>query len=147
MNCNKANIDFLNFLDGTLSESTQEAIKEHLATCNACKEKFENIKEIYTSIETQKDEFKENPFLAAKVWDRLQDKSKTSAAPIIAMRKSAIATLAAAGIAIGITIGTLFNTWVSERNSYEQINSWTQIAEDYLPSEMFSPYDNLEINE
>ena len=144
MSCNKTNIEFLNYLDGRLSIQKQEAIAEHLATCSACRKTLENLKEIYASIEIEKDEFTENPFLAAKIWNKLQNKPET---PIIRMRKSAIASIAAVGIILGITIGTLFNTWISERNRYEQINSWTQIAEDYLPSEVFSPYDNLEINE
>ncbi|MDY0201437.1 MAG: zf-HC2 domain-containing protein [Bacteroidales bacterium] len=147
MNCKKINIDFLNFLDGNLSESAQEATKEHLAKCSDCRQKLENLKSVYTSIETEKDEFKANPFLASKVWAKLQDEHIPSATPIITMRRTTIASIAAAGIVLGITLGALFNTWVSERNSYEQINSWTQIAEEYLPNEVFSPYDNLDTNE
>ena len=147
MKCTKTNIDFLTFLDGNLSQPVQEAIKEHLATCSACRQKLDNLKAVYTSIETQKVEFRANPFLASKVWAKLQDERITSTAPIVTMRRPIIASIAAAGIVLGITMGTLFNTWISERNSYEQTNSWTQIAEEYLPNEVFSPYDNLDTNE
>lgn len=146
MNCKKANKNLLSFLDENLSEPTQKAIKQHLTTCNACTQKLEDLKSIYTSIETEKNEFSPNPFLASVVWAKMQNKSNNHTAPVISMRKSMFVTLAAAGIALGITIGTLFNTWVSERNSYESSNNWTQIAEDYLPNEVFSPYDNLDTN-
>src|SRR5690554_2707632 len=113
MKCKEANINLLSYLDGELNTEQQSRVEQHLASCEQCQVALENLKQIYIDIKGEKEQYQPNPYLATKVWCRLQTGNQSVKVPVIPMRRSAIATLAAAGIALGIAIGTLFNTSVA----------------------------------
>ncbi|NHB67256.1 anti-sigma factor family protein [Perlabentimonas gracilis] len=145
MKCKEANINLLSYLDGELNTEQQSRVEQHLASCEQCQVALENLKQIYIDIKGEKEQYQPNPYLATKVWNRLQTSNQSVKVPVIPMRRSAIATLAAAGIAFGIAIGTLFNASVADTNGNNQ-DQWTQLADEYFPSDVFSPYEILDDN-
>ncbi|MDX9771136.1 MAG: zf-HC2 domain-containing protein [Tenuifilaceae bacterium] len=145
MKCKEANINLLSYLDGELNTEQQSRVEQHLASCEQCQVALENLKQIYIDIKGEKEQYQPNPYLATKVWNRLQTSNQSVKVPVIPMRRSAIAILAAAGIAFGIAIGTLFNASVADTNGNNQ-DQWTQLADEYFPSDVFSPYEILDDN-
>jgi anti-sigma factor RsiW len=144
MKCKESNINLLSYLDGELDREKHDRLEQHLASCEQCQKALENVKHIYTGIEQEKEEYQPNPYLAAKVWDALHSK-KSINVPIIPLRRTTIVTIAAAGIAFGIAIGSLFSASLSNADGNTQ-NQWSQLADEYFPSDVFSPYENLDDN-
>ena len=147
MNCKEVNKNLLSFLDGDLKPEKQSRIEQHLANCERCSLALQNIKNIYSEINDEVDSLKTNPFLAQKVWNKVQANQSSSNVPVIPLKRSSIITIAAAGIALGIAIGSLLNSTVSINSNATSEQNWTQLADDYFPSEVFSPYENLPVNE
>lgn len=145
MKCKKSNINLLSYLDGELDQEQQKRFEQHLTSCEQCQKALENLKQIYTGIEQEKEEYQPNPYLAVKVWDKLQTSNKSAKVPVIPLRRSTIVTIAAAGIAFGIAIGSLFSASLPNAQANAQ-DQWTQLADDYFPSDVFSPYENLDDN-
>lgn len=144
MNCKKTNTNFIDAIEKTLSNDEQEAFEQHIASCQTCSKSFQKVKEVYQSINAEVEEYAPNPLLAQKIWDRLSSKQNAEST-IIPFTSRAVGSLAAAGIALGIVIGTLLNTSSATVSPNEE--QWTQLAEDYFPSDMFSPYDELQHND
>jgi predicted anti-sigma-YlaC factor YlaD len=44
MNCTEAKALFSEFYDGELNQEITQAVKEHLADCQECKEEYKNLK-------------------------------------------------------------------------------------------------------
>ena len=145
MNCKKANTNYIDAIEKTLSHDEQKAFEQHITSCQTCSKSFQKVKEVYQSINAEVEEYAPNPFLAQKIWDRLSSKQNAEST-IIPFTRRAVVSLAAAGIALGIVIGTLFNTSSSSTVSPND-EQWTQLAEDYFPSDMFSPYEELKHND
>ncbi|HDP54796.1 MAG TPA: zf-HC2 domain-containing protein [Bacteroidetes bacterium] len=144
MNCKKTNTNFIDAIEKTLSNDEQKAFEQHIASCQTCSKSFQKVKEVYQSINAEVEEYAPNPLLAQKIWDRLSSKQNAEST-IIPFTSRAVGSLAAAGIALGIVIGTLLNT--SSATVSPNDEQWTQLAEDYFPSDMFSPYDELQHND
>lgn len=147
MNCKEVNKNLLSFLDGDLKPERKRNIEQHLANCEKCSHALQNIKIVYSEINNEVGSLKANPFLAQKVWDKVQANQSSSNVPVIPLKRSSIITIAAAGIALGIAIGSLLNLTVSINSNASNEQNWTQLADDYFPSEVFSPYENLPVNE
>lgn len=146
MKCKEANINLLSYLDGELNTEQQGMVEQHLASCKQCQGALENLKQIYIDIiKGEKEQYQPNPYLATKVWDKIQTSNQTVKVPVIPMRRSTIATLAAAGLAFGIAIGTLFNASLADTNGNNH-DQWTQLANEYFPSDVFSPYEIFDDN-
>lgn len=143
MNCKEAHKNLLSFLDGELQGEKQLAMEQHLSSCKSCQEALEKLQGIYAGIDAEVKAFEPNPYLASKVWSRIHSKQESVNVPVIPLRRAYIITTAAAGIAFGIAIGTLFSaSSTSDVNSTSEQN-WTQLADDYFPSDIFSPYEEI----
>ncbi|PKP38333.1 MAG: hypothetical protein CVT98_05185 [Bacteroidetes bacterium HGW-Bacteroidetes-15] len=147
MNCKEVNKNLLSFLDGDLVPATQNNIELHIANCESCQLALQKLKEVYSEIHEETNSVKPNPYLAQKVWDKVHSNEGNISVPVIPLKRSTIFTIAAAGIALGIAIGSLLNTTVSENSNTSNEQNWTQLADDYFPSEVFSPYDDLTNND
>lgn len=147
MECKEVNRSLLSYLDGDLNPSTHNDIEQHIANCEACLLMLQKIKGVYTEINQEVDSLTPNPYLAQKVWDKVHSNQPNVSAPVIPFKRSTIITLAAAGIALGIAIGSLLNASLSVNTNVSNEQSWTQLADDYFPSEVFSPYDDLNTND
>lgn len=143
MNCKEAHKYLLSFLDGELQSDQQFAIEQHLGSCKSCQEALKMLQGIYAGIDEEVKAFEPNPYLSSKVWSRIHSKQESINVPVIPLRRAHIITITAAGIAFGIAIGTLFNSSsTSDVNSSSEQN-WTQLADDYFPSDVFSPYEEI----
>lgn len=147
MKCKEVNKNLLSFLDGELNKQQSEATDQHLAQCEACNRSYLRLKSIYSCIDDEIESYEPNPFLAQKIWDRIHTKESTIYAPVIPMRRTTIVTIAAAGIAFGIAIGSLLSSSVSTAPEGNTEQYWSQLADDYFPSEVYSPYEELNNNE
>ncbi len=141
MSCKLSNINLLNYIDGDLDTEAQAKVKEHLENCLECQENFAHLKSIYGIIELEKQAINPNPFLSSRIWEIVNQQH----APIIPLRRFTIATIAAAGLVIGIVIGSLFNSNTNISTTSSQ--AWEQLADDYFPGDSFSPYENLPENQ
>ncbi|MFP4556994.1 MAG: anti-sigma factor family protein [Bacteroidales bacterium] len=143
MKCKKVNKNMMGLLDGTLDSNMQGQIQNHLNSCTKCYKEFNALKDIYAAIEIEKDEFKANPFMAQKIWDRIHSPQAKLSGIIIPIRRMAIASIAAAGIVFGIAIGSLLNNMLFNGGYNTTEQEWSQLADDYFPNQVFSPYDEL----
>lgn len=147
MNCKEAHKNLLSFLDGELPREKQIAIEQHLSPCKSCQEALAKLQGIYAGIDEEVKAYVPNAYLASKVWSKVNSKHELVNVPVIPMRRAHIITIAAAGIAFGIAIGSLFNASLSENVNSTSEQNWTQLADDYFPSDVFSPYEELVDNE
>jgi len=146
MNCKDYNKLFLSYLDGELHQDLVSDIKRHIEGCKSCASELEGLKRVYMIIEEEKSEFNQNPFLAAKITANIQNKDVNTSQNTFSIRYLTIASLAAAGLVIGILIGTLYYTpssTVQENSETTQV--WDQLADDYMPEVDNNPY-NVVIN-
>ena len=147
MNCKKVNKNLLSFLDGDLNPTSKNSIEQHIVACESCQLTLQNLRGIYSEINNEVDSVQLNPYIAQKVWDKLHVDHSTSIVPIIPLRRSTIITIAAAGVALGIAIGSLLNSSVNSNSNTRNEQNWTQLANDYFPSDVYSPYEDLTIND
>lgn len=133
-------------MDGELNDAKNTSIHQHIEKCESCAEVFQQIKDLYSTIEIEKKQFEPNPFLAQKVWSKVHSKSSAIGSPIIPFRRLTVVSIAAAGIFLGIAIGSLFNMILPTQSKNAE-QEWSQLADDYFPSEIFTPYENLDNNE
>lgn len=147
MNCKSINKNLLSYLDGEMDKVSEKNIRDHLQICNTCQIALEKLKEVYLSIDLEKKAVETNAFMAQKVWDKIHNSHNLVDAPIIPMRRLTLVTLVAAGLALGIAVGSLLNSSVHNNKSDVLEQSWTQLADDYFPTEFYSPYEELNSNE
>jgi len=146
MNCKDYNKLFLSYLDGELHQDLVLDIKRHIEGCKSCATELEGLKKVYMIIEEEKSEFQPNPFLAAKVSAKIQNNNVHASQNSYSIRYLTIASLAAAGLVIGILIGTLYyssSSTIQENSETAQV--WDQLADDYMPEVDNNPY-NVVIN-
>jgi anti-sigma factor RsiW len=146
MNCKEVNKILISFLDGELNEAAQNSLQEHLNDCNECKKNLLQLEKIYSTIEIEKKEFSPNPYMAQKVWNKMQSSESTFKTPVVPMRRVTIITIAAAGVAFGVAIGSLLNSTIYNQPNNTNEQTWSQLADDYFPSDIYSPYEELNNN-
>jgi predicted anti-sigma-YlaC factor YlaD len=146
MNCKEVNKNLLSFLDGELNEAKNRSIQLHISNCKNCQEAFHQIKSLYSTIDIEKEQFEINPYLAEKVWTRLHSTGSSINTPIIPLRRLTIVSIAAAGIFLGIAIGSLFNMAFTNQTTEATEQEWSQLADDYFPNEIYTPYEELDNN-
>ncbi len=146
MNCKEAHKNLLSFLDGELQSNKKVAIEQHLSSCKSCQEALAKLQGIYVGIDEEVRAVVPNAYLASKVWSKVHSKNESVNVPVIPMRRAHIITIAAAGIAFGIVIGTLFNASLSGDVNSTLEQNWTQLADDYFSSDIFSPYEEIADN-
>ncbi len=143
MKCNKVNKNMIGLLDNALDSNLQGKMQGHISSCTKCEKKLEALKDFYGAIEAEKNEYKANPFMAQKVWDKIHSTQTKPTGVIIPLRRMAIASIAAAGIVFGIGIGSVLNSVLFNGDYNKQNQEWSQLADDYFPTEVFSPYEEL----
>lgn len=139
MNCNDFNTGIITYLEGQLPAESIRQFELHMNSCTECSQRFSILQSTWEQISAEKNELQPNPYLAQRVWARVQPLS----APVIPFRLKTIATLVAAGLALGIAIGSL----AESANFNQTETTWEQLAEDYFPSESLSPFDNVTNNQ
>ncbi|HCY00165.1 MAG TPA: hypothetical protein DG754_08505 [Bacteroidales bacterium] len=146
MKCKEINNSFIYAIEKSLSSNEQSAFEKHLISCKSCSKSYQRFRNVYQSINTEVEEFTPNPFLAQKVWEKATANTNSIRTLIVPLQRSAIVSIAAAGVALGIVMGTLLST-----SSQSTINTnseyYLQLAEDYFPSNLYSPYEELENND
>lgn len=146
MKCKEINNSFIYAIEKSLSSDEQSAFEKHLISCNSCSKSYQRFRNVYQSINAEVEEFTPNPFLAQKTWEKATANTNVTRTPVVPFRRSAIVSIAAAGVALGIVIGTLLNSpsdsVINTKSEYYQ-----QLAEDYFPSNIYSPYEELEDND
>lgn len=145
MNCKTANNNFLKYLDNELESLTRIEFEAHLSACKGCATQLNKIRSIYMQIDLEKEEFAQNHFLATKIWNKIQTETEENV-PMLAIRRSAIAYLAVAGVFLGILIGTIFNKVIINNDSTNTEQTWSQLADDYFPSDYYEPLDDINDN-
>jgi anti-sigma factor RsiW len=143
MSCKLSNSNLLNYIDGDLDTANQQMVKEHLENCLECHEKLVQLKSMYGIIEIEKQALTPNPFLSSRIWEKVNQVN----VPIIPLRRFTIATIAAAGLTIGIVIGSLFYSTSNVNGTTYSEQAWQQLADDYFPGDSFSPYENIPQNQ
>lgn len=140
MNCKDYQKQIILLLDGKLHQELANELNSHLNGCKSCREALDKLSNAYNLIELEKSEFKCNPFLSAKVLAKIDNKRVSNSNAGASLRYLTTVSLAAAGIALGILIGTLYN-----KNSYTELSStvktWDQqLADEYMPEVENNPY-------
>lgn len=145
MNCKEVNNNFINTIEKSLSADKQSAFEAHLSSCASCTESYRRFRSVYQSINIEVEGLTLNPFLAQKAWEKATAKVNAIETPIVPFRRSAIVSIAAAGVALGIVLGTLLNSSSPTVNTNSEYS--IQLADDYFPSNLYSPYEELDNND
>lgn len=143
MNCKDYQKQIISYLDGELHQSIAYDLEEHMKGCPECEESFNILMKAYNLIEVEKSEFKLDSFMSARILARLKDKESRYSSKVLNLRYYTVASLAAAGIAIGILIGSLYSTDSSIQTSSTQ--EWEQLADEYMPEIDNNPYNLVTI--
>lgn len=143
MNCKEVNTRIIAYIDRELDDSQRAQFAEHLSVCSKCKELVSRMQLVYGEIEVEKNEFSPNPFLGNKVWQKIQDSNSAERVPIVPLRKMSIAYIAAAGIFLGIALGTFFSSVLFDSSTDSTEQTWTQLADEYFPADIYEPYEDL----
>lgn len=144
MNCKDYKKHILSYLDGELHQDLANEFENHLKGCNSCKVEVERLKAAYSLIDTEKSEFKSDPFLSTRVLAKINNTDISYTTNRYSLRYLTIASLAAAGIAFGILIGTLYSTSTPESTYVNQ--EWDQLADEYMPEVENNPYNLVTTN-
>jgi predicted anti-sigma-YlaC factor YlaD len=147
MKCKEVNTKFIEYLDKRLNATQKQQFEDHISTCTNCKKAFDSFIRIYGEIEFEKNEFSPNPFLGQKIWNKINVKEKSYNSPILTIRRVAFTSIAAAGLFIGILMGSLINGLIFSNINEDIEQSWTLLTEEYFPSEIYKPYEELANNE
>jgi hypothetical protein len=135
MNCKKYQKQIISYLDGELRQDLANELNTHVSGCKKCNEALENLQHVYRLIESEKSEFYTDTNLSTKILTKIKSK-KSNGLPL---RYTTIASLAAAGIAFGILIGTLYTTNSEIKSASTQ--DWEQLTEEYMPVVENNPYN------
>lgn len=147
MSCKIFETKLLSYLDGEVDSTLRAKLETHLSSCRKCQEKLYLLQRVYSIIDNEKQNIQTNPFLNSKVWENLKQENEKLNIPIIPLRKFALTTIAAAGLAIGLVIGSMISTTNNQMASSSSETEWDQLADEYFPNETFSPYEQLPTNE
>lgn len=117
MECRNLENKLLFYIEGALSESEEELVKNHLATCKACENKYAFIKSTFQQIEKEK-QIAVNPFLYTRLQGKFEKatiaKRKWVMAPIM------ISTVLVLGLFVGTLIGQLTTSpKITDESNYE----------------------------
>lgn len=133
-------------MEGLLPAVKQQKLDEHLKSCSKCAQMYSQMEVIYGSIQNEVDNFTVSPNFSQQVMSKIERMEGHKELPkTVKLRPSTAISIAAAGIALGITIGTLMDSLAD----YQGLNSeiaQEQMAEEYFPTDLFSPYDELDNN-
>jgi len=141
MNCKNYNKHFYQYLDGELPEGMAMQIEEHIKSCKSCEHALEMLKNVNKLIEEEKNEFKPDPFMSARIISKLTKSETHVIEPSYSLRYLTITSLAAAGIIIGIFIGSLFTSSNPIFEDSSTTTAYEQLADEYMPEVENNPYN------
>jgi len=95
----------------------------------------------YNIIDDEKTEYKPNPFMSARVMVKLSKSNASTPQKSVMLRYLTVSSLAAAGVTIGIIIGTLFSSISTTSESIANAQEWEQLADEYMPEVDNNPYN------
>lgn len=143
MKCKDIHKNFTQALEQSLLENQKAAFEEHLEHCKSCSDAFKRFKSIYEIPSIEIGQYAPNPFMSQKVMQKVEQLStQPKEPPRVALSRSIALSLAIAGIALGIVVGTLLSTATLTQNPNE--DAFEQLAEEYFPSNLFSPYELID---
>ena len=110
MSCKDYQKQIISYLDKELHQDLANVLNQHINECKSCSAALERLKSAYSAIESEKSEYTPNEFLSAKVLAKITSNKIGYSPNMVSLRYYTIVGLAAAGIAIGIFIGSLYST-------------------------------------
>ena len=143
MNCKEVNSKLIKYIDKELEANQLTQFEEHLSVCSECRMLAEEMSLVYSSIETEKNSFAPNPFMGEKIWAKIQSSQENQTETVTPIRRVSLAYIAAAGIFLGIALGTLFSNLIFTGANESTEQTWTQLADEYFPSDIYEPYEDL----
>jgi anti-sigma factor RsiW len=140
MSCKDYQKQIISYLDGELHQDLADMLNQHITECKSCSKTFATLKNVYATVESEKAEFKVDAFMSARVLAKIKNRETSYSTSRISLRYLTLVGLAAAGIAFGILIGTLYNSNSSVQTT-TSIQEGDQLAEEYMPEIENNPYD------
>lgn len=144
MNCKNYNQQLYQYLEGDLSEALAMEIKKHIKECKVCEYDLIRLTQVTKLIDAEKSEFKFDPFMSARIITKLT-KPEPLADQKYSLRYLTITTLAAAGLIIGILIGSLFTSSSDLIDDTSSTAAYEQLADEYMPAVENNPYNLVTI--
>jgi len=138
MNCKEYQKQIIAYLDGELQQDLANELNKHISGCKKCNDALTSLKNTYRIIELEKSEFKTDAIMSARVLAKIKNQEADYSTGRLSLRYISIASLAAAGIALGILIGNLYSTNSSSTTSSQ---AWDQLADEYMPVVENNPYN------
>ncbi len=143
MKCKEVHKNFTQSLEQSLLENQKATFEDHLKHCKSCSDAFERFKSIYKIPLNEIGQYAPNPFMAQKVIQKVEQLStQPKGLPRVALPRSIALSLAIGGIALGIVVGTLLSTATLSQSP--NADAFEQLAEEYFPSNLFSPYELID---
>ena len=141
MDCRTINDKISQYLDKELDETQTRQLEEHITTCAHCKKTVDAWVKLYGVLEVEKSEYAANPFLTQRILHRINARRNAEYPSTLTIRRIVVSSLAAAGIFIGVIIGTLFNNSLLTSSNDENDQPWAMVSEEYFPTEIFTPFE------
>lgn len=139
MNCKMYQKHILSYLDGELHQKMANELNSHIQECKNCSDALAMLTKANSIIASEKSEFKADAFMAARILAKIKNKEVEYSSKAVSLRYYTVASLAAAGIAIGVLIGTLYSTNSPIQTPTAQ--EWDQLADEYMPEVENNPYN------
>lgn len=143
MNCKTIKKQILSYLDGELHGEMATNFDIHIKNCKNCQNEVERLKMVSRIIATEKMEYKVDPFMSARIMAKLNKREVSVPKHIVTLRYLTITSLAAAGVTIGIIIGSLFSTVSTSSESIANAQEWERLADEFMPEIDNNPYNMI----
>ncbi len=146
MNCKQANRVMLADERMGQNPKTHSDLAHHLKSCAPCSMRFDALTRVFNTIRAEVNSYNPNPFFSARVWSALSEGHGERLGSYPPLRAVTLATIAAAGVVLGIAIGGFFGQLFFGSQAIPC--EWTYLAEEYFPSQTYlNPYESEVSNE
>ncbi|MGE0076648.1 MAG: anti-sigma factor [Bacteroidales bacterium] len=141
MNCKESKQQMLQYIDGSLDAESTAKWEEHLAVCSECQKEYEFVRRIYGQVDSEKSEFTFNPYLSAKVVNRISEKNGQHKILLTPKRYALVTSLSVAAIFAGVLLGSFSSKIMTSSIDKTSSESMQLLAEEYFPSSDNNIYD------
>jgi hypothetical protein len=130
MKCKQVHKNFIGYIENTLSGALSAALHNHIETCPACKEKYENLLYTYTIFDKQSSP-EITPFFYTRVEQRLKSRMYPTVPLYSLFFKRLQPVLAAVIIVLGISLGILVGKNLANSQFAKKDSASSNILEAY----------------
>jgi len=136
MNCSKVHKKILQYIDGELTGDENQAVEQHLESCNDCQKLYQKMRVSWNNLQEEKIPYQ--PFYYTRLKQRMENEAerKTNRFKKLVLQPAIYVIVLGFGIYIGILLGTGLqptNATVADADTTE-----TEYIRDYAESQYWN---------